>query len=251
MNILVTNDDGIEAEGIKALVRALVKDHRIIVAAPDGERSGFGHYTSLKTPFKYEKIDLIEGADCYRLTGTPADCVKFGISYLADFDIELVISGINHGRNLGTDVLYSGTVGAAMEGLIGGLSSVAVSYGGRGGWNFDFAAGFVAKNIEALKKYSDAKHVININFPVCRPDEIKGVKVAPQGREKYNDQYIAYHVNGKQEGVILDGLPHVFADYPEDCDIMLNSQNYITITPLNLDLTDYQAIKNYKGDITL
>lgn len=251
MNILVTNDDGIEAEGLKSLVKALVKDHKVLVAAPDGERSGSGHCTSLKTPIKYQKVDLIEGAECYRLSGTPADCVKFVICHIAKYDIDMVISGINHGRNLGTDVLYSGTVGAAMEGLIGDISSVAVSYGGRVSWHFDYAAQFIANNLEALKNFSDEKYVLNINFPECRPQEIKGVRVAPLGREKYNDRYLVYYVNGKEEGYILDGLPHVYADYPQDCDIMLSSQNYITITPLNLDLTDYQAIKNFKGDLKL
>lgn len=251
MKILITNDDGIYAEGLLSLVNAFIKDNDVIVAAPDSERSGSGHSTSLKTPFKYKKVDLVQGAMCYSVSGTPADCVKFGISHIANNDIDLVISGINHGRNLGTDVLYSGTVGAALEAIIGGFSAIALSYGGRGGWHFDYASQFAAKNIKVLKEFSAAKFALNINFPDCKPDNIKGVKITPLGREKYNDRYIAFNSNGKDEGFILDGLPHILSDNPPDCDIVLSSQDYITITPLNLDLTDYDAINNFNGDIKL
>lgn len=250
MNILITNDDGINAQGIITLANTLAKENNIIVISPEWERSGSGHCTSLTTPLEYKEVDLIKGALCYSITGTPADCVKFGLTFLAKDKIDLVLSGINHGRNLGTDVLYSGTVGAAMEGLICGCCSAAISYAGSGGWNFEYAAMFIKNNIGNIMEYSSKKNVLNINFPPCDVSLIKGIKFTPLGREIYNDKYVIYE-NGNNKGYILKGYPRPTADNPPDCDITLNAQNYITVTPLTLDLTDYDKIKNSKGNFIL
>lgn len=251
MNLLVTNDDGIQAQGLKHLATALVKNNNVLLAAPDTERSGSGHSTSLVTPIKYKKIKLIDGAECYQLSGTPTDCVKFGISFLAKDNIDLVVSGINHGKNLGTDVIYSGTVAAGMEALIGGYSAITVSHSGFKDYNFEYAADFIVKNLSTLYKFSNKECVINVNFPSCAVSEIKGVKITPLGREKYNDKYKVYG-QSEDEGYILDKLPHIKADNPDNCDIVLNSEKYITITPLHLDLTDYKTLSKLSaGDIIL
>lgn len=242
MNLLLTNDDGIKAKGILSIAKALSKDNNILLAAPDSERSGSGHSTSFKTPIKYQKTELIEGAKCYALNGTPTDCVKFGLNFLAKEKIDMVISGINHGRNLGTDVIYSGTANAAIEGIIQGYSAIALSYSGIEGYDFDFAADFVAKNLKKLYHMSAKKRVININFPKCKKEEVKGVVVTPLGREAYNHNYVMFKKGDENQGYIMEKMPHTQVENPDNCDIMLNAKKYITITPLGLDLTDYKAI---------
>ena len=147
------------------------------VVAPESERSGSGHWTSLKSPIKVRQVKLIEGADCYALSGTPVDCVKFGISFIMREKVDLVLAGINHGRNLGTDVLYSGTVGAALEGLIMGYPAAAVSHGGSSDYDFDFAAEFIAKNAEKIRQMSGARCVININLPKGGCGQVMGVRL--------------------------------------------------------------------------
>lgn len=247
MNILITNDDGIDAPGIQALARALAAGHKVTVIAPESERSGSGHWTSLKSPIRVKQIKLIEGADCYALGGTPVDCVKFGISFIMKEKVDLVISGINHGRNLGTDVLYSGTVGAALEGIIMGFPAAAVSHSGTDNYDFDFAADFVSKNIEKIRDMSRAKNAININFPKGGREAVKGVRFCALGREMYQDRYKIYNEENEEEGYILMSLPHHKVDNPEDSDIILNVNKYITITPLKLDMTDYDALVELKG----
>lgn len=242
LNLLITNDDGINAEGIQSLIAALTKENNVLVVAPDTERSGSGHSTSLKNAIKYKKIDMGNNVECYSVSGTPVDCIKFGISFLAKTKIDLIVSGINHGRNLGTDVIYSGTVGAALEAIICGYSAVAVSYSGLSDYHFDFAAEFIAKNLDKFKKLSSKQNVININFPKCKPSEIKGIKITPLGREKYQDKYKIFSEGNEEEGYVLQYLPHLKVENPENCDILLNVNKYLTITPLNIDLTDYQAI---------
>ena len=156
-------------------------------------------------------------------------------------------SGINHGRNLGTDVLYSGTVGAALEGIIMGFPAAAVSHSGTDNYDFDFAADFVAKNIEKIRDMSRAKNAININFPKGGREAVKGVRFCALGREMYQDRYKIYNEENEEEGYILMSLPHHKVDNPEDSDIILNVNKYITITPLKLDMTDYDALVELKG----
>jgi 5'-nucleotidase len=246
LNLLVTNDDGIQAEGIYFLAKALLKEHNVLLVAPDYERSGSGHSTSFKTPIKFKKQNLVEGAECYSLNGTPVDCVKFGINFLAKNKIDLVVSGINHGRNLGTDVIYSGTVSAGVEALIEGYNAVTVSYSGINDFNFEYGADFIAKNLEKLYKFASLGCVINVNFPKCDVKDIKGIKAAPLGRQMYNDKY-KLSENSNDE-YILDKLPHLKVENPENCDIMYNIKKYITITPLSLDMTDYKALNKINTD---
>jgi 5'-nucleotidase len=247
LNILICNDDGIGAEGIQALASALARGHNVTVVAPESERSGSGHWTSLKSPIKVRQVKLIEGADCYALSGTPVDCVKFGISFIMREKVDLVLAGINHGRNLGTDVLYSGTVGAALEGLIMGYPAAAVSHGGSSDYDFDFAAEFIAKNAEKIRQMSGARCVININFPKGGCGQVMGVRLCPLGREKYQDWYRIYNEQNEEEGYILQSLPNVMRDNPEDCDIVLNALKFITITPIKLDMTDYDTLRELEG----
>jgi len=247
LNILISNDDGISAPGLQTLARALARDHRVTVIAPESERSGSGHWTSLKSPIKVKQVTLIEGADCYALSGTPVDCVKFGISFVMKQKVDLVLSGINHGRNLGTDVLYSGTVGAALEGLIMGYPSAALSHAGRDNYDFEFAAEFVEKNLEKIRQMSGARRVININFPKGGRELVKGVRLCPLGRENYQDWYKIYNEQNEEEGYILQSLPNLQPDSPEDSDIIFCKQGYITITPIKLDMTDYDALRDIEG----
>lgn len=251
MNILLSNDDGINAEGLFELAGALSADNNVIVIAPDGERSASGHSISLKKILKYKKEDIFLNAEAYSLTGTPADCVKFGILELVKNKIDLVVSGINHGRNLGTDVFYSGTVSAAMEGFISGHKAIAVSCCGKGNYDFKYAAQFIRKNLDYFYNISASPSVINVNFPDCGHEDIKGVKITPLGRRKYNDVYKVSGISG-EEGYILESAAEIKAENPEDCDVEWSGKNYVTVTPLKLDLTDGKILKKMDSkDISL
>ena len=243
MNILISNDDSINAQGMLTLANVLSKEHNVLIVAPDGERSASGHAISIRKTIKYKKIDDINYAEAYSLSGTPADCVKFGVKFLAKKDIDIVISGINHGKNIGCDVLYSGTVSAAMEGLICGYNAVAVSYCGKSNYDFKYAAEFIIKNINIFYKYCNKNKILNVNFPECDTCEINGVKITPLGFIKYNEQYKKFGAT-EDEGYVLDPMPALKYEKTDDCDIYWNSRKYITITPLIPDLTDNKSLKH-------
>lgn len=246
MNILITNDDGIFSEGIAAIVRELSARHNVMVVSPDGERSASGHAITIRRPIRYKKEDIFEGTDAYSISGTPADCIKFGLNFLSKAPVDLVVSGINHGRNIGTDVLYSGTVSAAMEAHINGYKAVAVSYSGREKYDFDFAARFMAGNLHV---FCSAQHgLYNINFPECPATDVRGVKITPLGKLRYTDIY--EKSTGAEEGYILVN-PDFESQENVDCDLNWNRQNYITVTPIMQDLTDHGALKNKLGGFTL
>ena len=170
MKILVSNDDGILSNGIRALIEALSPCHDVYVIAPDRERSAAGHSLTLHTPLRVEEVESKYGAKrCWMTTGTPGDCVKLAINAILDKDElpDLVISGINHGPNLGADILYSGTVSCAMEGAMMGYPSIATSLASlRNDYeDFHYAAAFVAELLNRLDKYKiPPKTILNINM---------------------------------------------------------------------------------------
>ena len=193
MNILLSNDDGILANGIRALIEALSPCYDVYVVAPDRERSAAGHSLTLHTPLRVEEVDAKYGAKrCWMTTGTPGDCVKIAVNaILANNELpDLVISGINHGPNLGGDILYSGTVSCAMEGALLGIPSIAVSLASLRTEYEDFtlAAEFVATMIERLENYKiPPKTVLNVNVPGLDKEDIAGVAVTELGRRMFTD----------------------------------------------------------------
>ena len=270
MKILVSNDDGINARGIHELVSALAQTEgaEIYVSAPHMQRSAAGHGMTLRESLFVREVEFEGAVRAYEVSGTPTDCVKMGLYLLEEqgIKIDMVFSGINHGGNLGTDVIYSGTVAAALEGAIHGYPAVAVSVdipqGETEPQHFEYAAQLTAKFAEhgfdklsgtekrssGMEKEDREKSefcgiskntVININVPDLPADEIKGVKTLPLGPREYSDEYTVKETkDGKNEygyrGMIVDII-----GLPENLDAVQILNGYATVTPLKADLTDY------------
>ena len=192
MKILVCNDDGIWAKGISELAKAMQSMGEITVVAPDVERSATGHAITIHDPLRVRETTLWESdIKGYSLTGTPADCVKFGVSMIMDEPPDLVVSGINRGPNLGTDVLYSGTVSAAIEGAILGIPAMAVSLDSYDDEDYSFAAQAALEIAKKIVEYHlPADILLNVNVPAISGNLCKGIKVTKLGVRKYKENYI-------------------------------------------------------------
>lgn len=236
MKILLVNDDGIFAAGINVLTRTLLKyGHDITVVAPRFEMSSVGHHLSMRTPLKMEQLKNY-GTKAIAVDGTPVDCVKFAVHYL-NVDVDLVISGINKGANVGSDVVYSGTVSAAVEANILGLPSVAVSSVSYDEDDYENCAEFIAANLDKLYTAAQPNKVINVNLPNSNVTDIRGVKVAGQGVRDYGDHYVKVGDN-----YFIKGTPKSYADIPEETDVKFLDMGYITVTPLTFSMTDYESL---------
>lgn len=248
MNILVANDDGIEARGIKELVKALSAKASVYVCAPDGQRSASGHGITVSTHITAKEVEF-EGAQlALKLSGTPADCVKLGMKILADrgIDIDMVFSGINHGGNLGTDVLYSGTVSAAIEGSICGVPSVAVSVNSHEAQHFEYACHLAVEALEKSKGRISPDTVLNINTPNLPREEIKGLKYTTLGNREYKEFFKPVDIGDGIKAYRYTGEPVVYEGLPDTIDVIAMQEGYATITPVHRDLTDYKMIEEIK-----
>ena len=242
MKILLSNDDGVMAEGIKALTIELSKEHDVYVIAPDRERSAAGHSLTLHTPIRVEELDSKFGAKRIWITsGTPGDCVKIGINAILGEDEkpDLIISGINHGPNLGSDILYSGTVSCAMEGAMMGYPSIAVSLASMSSEPelFKNVAVFMSKFIHKIKDYSfPPKTILNVNVPGLMPDDLAGVAITRLGGKMFTDEYdkrvdprgkVYYWMAGEL-------IKHCEND---DSDINALRWNKVSVTPITFEMT--------------
>src|ERR1700735_4930646 len=198
LNVLLTNDDGIEADGLQAMRDALVglDDIRLAVIAPDGNRSAMARSITTRRPLWVEEVPFSDGTTGYATDGTPVDCVRLSsLGLIEDFAADLVVAGINHGANLGDDITYSGTVAAALEGVVPGLPATAPSQQARGraldfryggGFDFEVAAGFVARLVERIEDVPVPEGtLLNVNVPAGEPD---GVEVTKLGKRIYRDE---------------------------------------------------------------
>lgn len=246
MKILIVNDDGIYAKGLTTLAGTLAKHHDVTVIAPDGERSGSGRSLTFHGALNYQSLDIVQGAKCYTLSGTPSDCTKFGIDVIMQKNKpDVVISGINNTCNIGTDIVYSGTVNAALEACMHKVYGIAVSYDCKDG-DYGFVAKFIAGNLEKLVDLlpEDKNTIFNINFP-CAEDKLKGIRFARTGDRLYNDEY--QYVEGR--GYFITGYPVASEHNAHDTDVVLCEQNYATVAPVKINLNDetlYDRIKDIK-----
>ena len=233
MKIFLTNDDGIGSEGLQLLAEALSKrGHEILVIAPLSEKSACSHSLSIRKPMRLKRTESAWQA--YALDGTPADCVKFMHLRFADFRPDLIISGINRGENLGRDVHYSGTVGAAMEGGTLGYRALAVSSDTHQNNNFGEAAGIVCRNLEALYALDFKNTVYNINIPNIPLEQMKGIVFTRLGEHTFDDHYVE-----EEEGVfMLTGDPLPGGESEQDTDVALLREGYVTITPILCNKTN-------------
>lgn len=241
MKILVSNDDGISARGIRVLAQRLAEDstNEVYVCAPDRERSATGHALTLHKPLRVEETHLdakVKGA--WYTTGTPSDCVKFASGALLQEPIDYVISGINAGPNLGSEVLYSGTVSAAMEGAFLDIPSIAVSMGGSGNRNYAIAAEFVARLIKILPRAKFARRMlININVPNVTFEEVKGVRVTKLGIRAYNDHF-EKRIDPRGKVYYWLAGEAIEGGEAEDTDAWAVAHKYISLTPIQFNMTD-------------
>lgn len=244
MKILVCNDDGIYSEGIIKLASEMSCLGQVTVVAPNMERSAIGHAITMHSPLRVDQVEL-PGLDieAFSINGTPADCVKIGVDIIMKEAPDLIVSGINKGANLGTDVLYSGTVSAAIEGAILGFPSMAVSVASHNCSDFSFAGAasvYVARVL--LNNRLPADTVLNVNIPYVEKQSCRGIKVTKLGVRKYKDNYIKRE--DPRGGVYywLAGEP-IDGEYNANTDIEAIKNRYISITPIHLDLTDHDQVK--------
>lgn len=243
MRILIANDDGIQSSGIKALADAFFKaGHEVVVIAPDSQRSACGHGILSTKGIRYAEENLSEHYRAYSCTGTPADCVKLGILHIMkDALPDLVVSGINYGTNIGSDVIYSGTVSAASEAAYQGIKAIAISTNRAGyeehiGEVCEYLLNIIPK-LFAIDLPSGT--IININYPITVP--FKGTAVVKAGINLYTDSYVAD--KDDSFSVVLMGKPVKSALNDHDTDIEFLEKGYATITVLDLDRNDYDSIK--------
>lgn len=239
MKILLTNDDGILADGIYALYLELKKIAQVTVVAPDSERSSIGHAITLSHPIWYKKIKHHNAFFGYGISGTPADCVKFGIDVLLKSKPDMVISGINLGCNDGCSVIYSGTVAGAREGTLLGIPSMAISLDTFVNPNFSYAARVGARLAKQFFKTKMPKGTfLNVNVPHLKSSQVKGIRYAKQGIEPIHSSFSKrvdphlrnyYWMTGKMPAKKTDLSVDTYA---------LN-QGYVTVVPIKTDTTDY------------
>lgn len=249
MKLLISNDDGISALGIRTLANCLAQaGHDVTVVCPDRERSATGHGLTLHQPIRAEMVESIfhPAIKAWACDGTPSDCVKLALWALLESPPDLVLSGINQGANLGTEILYSGTVSAAMEGMIEGIPSIAFSLTSHTYKDFQPAAEFAKTLVEqlTLKPIPDLM-LLNVNIPAVKAEEIAGVKLTRQGVRRYVDVFdkridprgkTYYWLTGE---VLEDVEPPSGLNLPQNVPIDVNviRDNYISITPLQYNLT--------------
>ena len=256
IDVLLTNDDGIEAEGLQAMRRALVElgDVRLAVIAPDGNRSAMARSITTRRPLWVAEVPFADGTVGYATDGTPVDCVRLASLGLIDgFATDLVVSGINHGANLGDDITYSGTVAAALEGVVLGLPAIAVSqqsgaraldYRFDGGFDFSVAATFVARLVERFEQVPlPPKTLLNVNVPACPP---AGVEVTSLGKRIYRDELKLEREEEGRRRYWIYGSDPGFEDEP-GTDLAAVDAGRVAVTPIHFDLTDRASLDALRG----
>lgn len=248
--ILVTNDDGITAPGIATLVAAVKPLGEVVVVAPDSPQSGQGHAITLTQPMRITEVDMFgDEVKAYTTNGTPVDCVKLGNSViLKDRTIDFCVSGINHGSNVAINILYSGTMSAAMEASLEGIMSIGFSV-----TDFDQGADFsrytdLVRGISShvIEHGMEESNLLNINIPNLPVDEIKGIKVCRQANANWKEEYIE---NADPMGRKYYWMSGEFSnpDQGKDTDVAALESGYVSVVPCMHDLTAYKAITSIKS----
>jgi len=249
MRILLTNDDGILAEGLIALYEELKGDFELSIVAPETEMSAVGHAITLSNPLRVRRFKRNGTFFGYGVSGTPADCVKIGVQEILQQRPDMILSGINLGANVGINLLYSGTVSAATEGAFLGIPSVAISLNTKNDPDFGFAAKFSRRMIQLIMENGlRERTALNVNIPAVPEDQIKGVSFTTQDLVRHRDKYekrkdprgnVYYWL--ASETPVEDSIP--------DTDLMALRENRITITPISFDLTDVKEVKRLASSI--
>lgn len=243
--ILVTNDDGITAPGITALIDVAKRIGEVVVVAPDSPQSGMGHAITISNPIRLHPSKVHDGVDAYECSGTPVDCVKLAKNVvLKGREIDLCVSGVNHGSNASINIIYSGTLSAAMEASLEGIPSIGFSL-----LDFEYDADFESSKpfIELLMRYvlehGLAKgNLLNVNIPKLPTNEIKGMRVCRQAKARWIEEFMESSDPRGQKYYWLTGR-FVNEDTADDTDVWALENGYISVVPSMHDLTNYEAIK--------
>lgn len=245
--ILIVNDDGITAPGIKALIEVMQELGRVVVVAPDSPQSGMGHAITIGKPLRLDKVDLYEGVEMYRCSGTPVDCVKLAVNQiLKGKKPDLCVSGINHGLNNSINVLYSGTMSAAVEGGIEGIPSIGFSlddYTLQA--NFSHCLKYVKEiALQVLENGLPSATLLNVNFPSSAA--IRGIKICRQANAKWAEEFDERMDPHKRPYYWLTGVFQL-NDKGEDTDVWALEHNFVSVVPVQFDMTAHHAISFLNG----
>lgn len=243
--ILVTNDDGISAPGIRALISVMKTIGDVVVVAPDSPQSATGHAITINNTLSINKINIDPDVDSeYSCSGTPVDCVKFAVNEILDRKPDLCVSGINHGSNSSINVIYSGTLSAAVEAGIEGIPAIGFSLLDYN-WNADFepAKSFIKKiTLQVLANGLPEGVILNVNFPKLKENEIKGIKICRQAKAMWMEEFDKRQNPQGRDYYWLTGK-FVNLDNGEDTDEWALEKGYISIVPVQFDLTAHHAIQ--------
>ncbi len=239
--ILITNDDDITSPGIRALVEAVKDLGRVVVVAPDKPQSGMGHAITIGFPLRMRKMNLFEGIENWQTSGTPVDCVKLAVDKILHRKPDICLSGINHGANHSINVIYSGTMSAAMEASIEGIPSIGFSMMN---YNLDAdlsaAKQIVQKIVSGVMKKKLDKHLLlNVNIPDGTIEQIKGIKICKQAYAKYEEKFTERMDPHKKKYYWLTGEFKNF-DKSKDTDVWALNNGYVSVVPVEFDLTNYK-----------
>jgi 5'-nucleotidase len=250
MRVVLTNDDGIEAPGLLAVRQALEKVGEVLTVAPDRNRSGVGRSITFGTALHVEEREMADGELGYACTGTPVDCVRLVALGLMDFEPDIVVSGINHGENLGDDITYSGTVAGALEGIVIGVPGIAVSLSVGRPWHtgveaelhFEAAAEFTARLAKIAFKGLPQGRILNVNAPNLPRERVRGARVTRLGRRFYKDELIEVRDDDGTVGYDIYNNPPGHHD-EEGTDFAAIAGDEISVTPVHLELTDAASLR--------
>ncbi len=247
MKILLTNDDGIHAQGLWALYKRFAGDHQVTVIAPDRERSAVGHGITLNEPLRATRVEVNGGYNGYAVTGTPADCIKLGVLEILDSKPDMVISGINLGANVGVNINYSGTVAAAKEAALYGMTAIAVSIHGPEANHYDDTALFIkGLSKKVFEKGLPFGTFLNVNIPNMPVKETEGLRFSRQGVELFSE-YFEKRFDPRNRIYYWQGCDSQFFGNSPDIDGTAICENFISITPIKCDMTDYNTLEDLKN----
>ena len=249
--ILITNDDGVTAPGIRNLVEAVRDLGKVVVVAPDKPQSGMGHAITIGEPLRMNKVDFFDGIEAWQTSGTPVDCVKLAVDKVLHRKPDICLSGINHGANHSINVIYSGTMSAAMEASIESIPSIGFSL-----LDFNIEADFTAARFyvnkivsEVMKQKMDKHLLLNVNIPSVSKELIKGIKICHQAYAKYDEEFDERLDPQGKKYYWLTGK-FVNFDKSKDTDVWALKNNYVSVVPVQFDLTNY-ALKQKLGKMKL
>lgn len=254
--VLVTNDDGINAPGLQSLIRiAQSLSDDVWIVAPEWEQSGAGHSLSLSEPLRLREL----APQHYAVKGTPTDCVLLAVTYLlVDHKPDLVLSGVNRGANMADDVTYSGTIAGAMQGMVHGIPSIALSqaYGfdGSPDVRWDVAEAWGPKAVRALLDFQRAGHwpenvLMNVNFPACEPDEVTEIEVTRQGKRDVYTPKIEKRLDGRGHDYFWVTFDRLLSDPAAGTDLHAIYNKTVSITPLHRNLTETETLETLQSDL--